>query len=298
MFSFSALMIGVALVVAGCGGGGGGGTVVVPTGFAFLGQQGKVFKETSLTSSTATSFGETGSGANQFGLIRNVLLDSSQRFLVADSDNHRIVRFDDFVGSNWTVYNTASGTGAVFSPYGLATDSAGRLYTCDFALGKVLRLDSISGTNPVSYGTLGSGTGKFNGPTDIAIGTDGKIYVADSLNARIVRLDDMTGAGFTSYAAQTRALALDSSNRIYYSDNLLGKVIRVDNITGANKVTSTTTFSGITDIKIDKTGGIVVVDNGNRVSRMDDMAGTNLQQVTSAGGTALSNAQSIAFYEP
>ena len=140
------------------------------------------------------TLGASGSGDKQFNCPAGVTVDASGHIYIADYNNHRIVRVDDMTGAGWTAVATAS------APYGVALDSAGRIYVGeDF---QIERLDDMSGAGRLSFGTHGSGMNQFGRASTICIDPAGRIYIADGwTNGRIVRIDDMTGKGWTTFGS-------------------------------------------------------------------------------------------------
>lgn len=109
---------------------------------------------------TPESFGSLGSGVNQFHGPSDVWIDSSDRIYIADSTNHRIVRFDDMTGAGWTTFNSFGAN--PINPNSICTDSQGRIYVG--ALG-IYRIDDMTGAGLVSYGT----TGQFGECLDVLV---------------------------------------------------------------------------------------------------------------------------------
>ena len=159
--------------------------------------------------------------------------------------------------------------------------------------------------------TFGSGSQKFNLPTKVAIDfTNNKMYVADSRNYRVLRFaypitsnnptaERIFGTG-TGGASQNQfynnvtAVAVyngtlwvcdQSGNRILKFNNAFSALTDAPNAdgilgqgSGANKYTTRTlgttdaTFSSPTDIFIDASGNMWVVDNSNsRVLKFNDV---------------------------
>jgi DNA-binding beta-propeller fold protein YncE len=56
------------------------------------------------------------------------------------------------------------------SPYGVALDPAGDIWTVDYNTNQVLEFNS-SGTKILTFGTTGGGPGQLFHPTVIAVGT-------------------------------------------------------------------------------------------------------------------------------
>src|SRR6201981_467104 len=178
-------------------------------------------------------------------------VDSSGRIYVADTYNSRIVRIDDFTGTNWTTFGTyGSGDLQFNNPSAISIDAAGRIYVMDTGNSRLVRMDDMNGTNwTVATTGVGSGVGQFaQYSTAVAFDANGLIYVADSGNSRIVRMNDLTGAGWTTLTqspvigsyifsfANPIGVAVDMAGRIYVADasNPTASVIRVDDMTGAN----------------------------------------------------------------
>ncbi len=145
----------------------------------------------------------------------DVAVDASGRLWVADTFNFRILRFDnaaskpnganadgvlgqpDFV--SLVGQTTADGMSA---PYGVATDTAGRLWVADTANDRVLRFDNAAAkpNGADADGVLGEPDfttraiqhGTPNGmaePAGVALDANGGLYVADNWNNRILVFD-------------------------------------------------------------------------------------------------------------
>jgi sugar lactone lactonase YvrE len=145
------------------------------------------------------------------------------------SNTGQILRSDDLNGTNLTSYGTqGSDVGQFYGAYGIAVDSAGRIYVADTYNGRIVRIDDMTGANWTSFGTYGSDVGQFNNPTAISVDSAGRIYVMDTGNNQLVRIDDMTGTNWTTFsglgsgdgqlAQYSTAVAFDSSGRIYIAD--------------------------------------------------------------------------------
>jgi sugar lactone lactonase YvrE len=115
-----------------------------------------------LETRTATAIlGELGSGPGQLNYPRGIAVDEAGNLFVADSENHRVVRF--------------SPSGESFS-WGDLCDLAGEIIPAGC-------------TDPDGDGPLPAGPGMFNSPWDIATDTRGRVYVADTWNHRIQVFD-------------------------------------------------------------------------------------------------------------
>lgn len=173
-------------------------------------------------------------------------------------------------------------------------------YVADYSFSRIIRVDDMSGTNELSFGSTGTGVNQFYGTSGIALDSSGRIYIGDMYNARIVRIDDMTGKNWTTFGTygsganqfsyQTSDIAIDSQGRIYVVDMGNGRIDRFDDMNGTNWVTLGTPGTGVNQfevpsgIALDSAGNIYVADQGNgRIVQMADMNGTNWTTLSPVG---------------
>ena len=145
-----------------------------------------------------------GNSSPDFNEPCGIAVDTKSRIYVADSLNHRIVRIDDSMGSEWISYGSkGSGVGHFNRPTGICLDAKARIYVADMLNHRIVRLNDMSGNGWVSYGTRGAAevdgeapSGKFARPVSVTLDDQERILVADMDNSRIVRMDDMQGRGW------------------------------------------------------------------------------------------------------
>lgn len=216
------------------------------------------------------------------------------------SDSEQILRSDDLMGTNQITYGSqGSGIGNFYGAYGIALDSAGRIYVADTYNCRVVRIDNMLGANWTTYPsnpTCGAGQGQFYDPSGIAVDSSGKIYVMDTGNSRLVGIDDMNGTNWTSFGsagsganqfASFASVAVDSANHIYVADTGNRRIVRMDDMKGTNWTVLTQsppvngvsyTFYSPVAVAVDAAGKIYVADNEYlqpAVVRVDDMTGAN-----------------------
>src|SRR6266478_6211403 len=203
------------------------------------------------------------------------------------SNSGQILRSDDLDGTNLISYGTqGSDVGQFYGAYGIALDSAGRIYVADTYNSRVVRIDDMNGTNWTSFGTSGSAVGQFMNPSGISLDSAGRIYVVDTGNKQIVRMDDMNGTNWTTltqspvinsyiYPLQSPVgVAVDAAGKIYIADAEYYQpaVIRVDDMMGANW---TSIYLGANstpqNIAVDSSGMVLVGGGGARI--VDNMVG-------------------------
>jgi len=200
------------------------------------------------------------------------------------SDSGQILRSDDLQGTNQI---TCCTQGGFYGAFGIALDSAGRIYIADTYNCRIVRIDDMTGKNWTTYGgTCGSAQGQFYDPQGIAVDSADRIYVMDTGNSRFIRIDNMNGTNWTTYGtvgsgvgqfSSFTSVALDSSGRIYIADAGNLRIVRIDDMFGTNW-TTLTGFTSPAAVALDSAGRIYIGDDGppaGAIIRVDDMTGAN-----------------------
>src|SRR6266403_1630295 len=221
------------------------------------------------------------------------------------SNSGQILRSDDLDGTNLISYGTqGSDVGQFYGAYGIALDSAGRIYVADTYNSRVVRIDDMNGTNWTTFGTSGSGVGQFMNPSSISVDSAGRIYVMDTGNNQLVRMDDLNGTNWTTmnaigsgvgqFAQYVAPVAFDASGRIYVADTGNKRIVRMDDMNGTNWTTLTQSpviyiyiysFGSPIGVAVDAAGRIYVADAYQpSVVRVDDMTGANWTSIGLGSG--------------
>lgn len=167
----------------------------------------RIVRVDDMEGSNWTTFGSSGSGANEFNRPIGVFVDTNGKIYVVDQVNSRIVRIDDMSGAGWTSLGTrGSGANQFASPAGIFVDSSGKIYVTDASIfennievvstNRIVRVNDMTGAGWTTFGNTGSGDNQFTQPAGIFVDTSGRIYIVDQFINRVVRVDDMAGAGW------------------------------------------------------------------------------------------------------
>ncbi|HET7088519.1 MAG TPA: flippase activity-associated protein Agl23 [Anaerolineae bacterium] len=153
--------------------------------------------------------GSAGSDEGQFVSPHGVAIAPNGSIYVADSNNHRVVKFDgdgrfvkafgtwsgeppngDFFNPDW---NPPPGT--FYEPWDVAAAPDGSVYVADLWNSRIQKFDE-DGNFVTMWGGFGDsgqaarGTeGRFYGPRGVAVGEDGLVYVSDTGNKRVQVFD-------------------------------------------------------------------------------------------------------------
>lgn len=233
------------------------------------------------------------------------------------SDSEQILRADDLLGTNQISFGSqGSGVGQFYGAYGIALDSAGRIYVADTYNSRIVRMDDMTGANWITFdASLSSCVTALSNPSGIAVDSKGRIYVMDTGNSRLIRIDDITGAGCVSFGtvgsgdkqfASFNSVAVDAvssvggSPRIYVADTGNKRLVRMDDMMGNGWTVLTQSppvngvsysFDSPVAVAVGSNGAIYVADSGPAVIRVDDMTGTNWTSIytSPAGSTGLNS---------
>ncbi len=131
-----------------------------------------------------------GSGPHQLNFPRNVAIAPDGSVYVADSGNHRIVKFDAQGNYVLSWGKKGQGPGEFNEPWGVAVDANGFVYVADTWNHRVQKFDGEGHfVTQWGYAAMTGGQltepGAFFGPRAIAIGKDGNVYVTDTGNKRV-----------------------------------------------------------------------------------------------------------------
>lgn len=216
-----------------------------------------------------------------------VALDpTTGKLFVADSENHRILRFAaadayktnaaaeavfgqaDFASREPNRGQPGASADSLFNPSSLCCDAQGRLWVCDFNNARVLRFDGASlkpsGTASADgvigqpdFATRTAATrqvadGGFENPGGIAIDAQGNLWVADLSIPKVTRFDDAAALG----------AAYDGASDAYFGKVEAGEFAVATSAEGFG--------SGPGGISLDAQGRLWVSDpTNNRVLRFD-----------------------------
>jgi|GEM_PF-2556703 prepilin-type N-terminal cleavage/methylation domain-containing protein len=257
-------------------------------------------EEFSQSGAYIASFGSTGETYNQMQEPSDLAIDSSGNVWVADADNNRLVEWSatgtplQQLPCSAAPCAASSSPGYYSSPGELVINGSGNILLLDEGNERVVKLSSTgtyisqfpcaSGACPAS-----STPGYFNGPNDLALDASGNIWVSDGGNNRV---EEFTSAGtyvassaFGSYGTNAgqfngpNKLAVDGSGNLLVIDfggNRVEKFSPAGSFisqfpscgTGSQACAWGATSSGMladpTDVTVDGSGNIWVVDNNNQ----------------------------------
>jgi tripartite motif-containing protein 71 len=120
----------------------------------------------------------------EFSYPGSVTADVYGNIYVADTNNHRIQKFDSNGVYVMKWGESGTGNGQFISPNGIAVDQAGNVYVVESWNNRIQKFDSDGGY-VTQWGEWGYGNGQFYNANGIAVDQAGNVYVLDSDQNRI-----------------------------------------------------------------------------------------------------------------
>lgn len=272
---------------------------------------------TNLTSGTTVAGGNgRGSALNQFNRAYGLYVDAAGNIWVADSYNHRVLKFaaGSTSATSGTIVAGGNGQGSAATqlsiPTDVAFDATGRMYVCDYGNNRVQRLPvgSTSATSATTVATAAAGHG-LNLPIGVYIDASDNLYVADQHNGRVVKYTPGSSATNGIEVAGVWGQGSAASNLLFYPNDMVidaaGNLLVCDyqnsrvqrfapgSTAGSNAVTVAGTAgygSGTYQFKfdnrfhLDAAGNMYVSDEGNdRIQKYGVNSSTTAIVVTTPG---------------
>jgi len=179
-----------------------------------------------------TTWGESGSLEGQFNFPKGVAVDSQGNVYMADSQNHRIQKFDS-EGEFIIAWGSPGEEPGQFSePWGIAVGGDDNVYVADTWNHRLQKFTADGefitywGVFQDTGGELLDPQGMFYGPRDIAIDAEGNLYVTDTGNKRVQKFDSEGnplgqwggGGADPGQFLEPVGIAVDAQGSIYVAD--------------------------------------------------------------------------------
>jgi uncharacterized protein (TIGR03437 family) len=239
-----------------------------------------------------------------------VAVDAAGNLYVADWGNSRVRKVANGVittvaGNGRESYGGDNGPAAsaqLYTPAGVAVDSAGNLYIADWGNSRVRKvangvITTVAGGGS-SLGDNGTATSaQLRFPSGVAVDLAGNLYIADTGNYRVREVSNgvittVAGNGTagssgdngpaTSAQFEPDGVAVDSSGNFYIVDADNGRIRRVSNgviatvagngassYSGDNGPATSAQFDTPTGVAVDSAGNLYIADmNNNRIRKI------------------------------
>jgi hypothetical protein len=185
--------------------------------------------------------------------------------------------------SGYPIQNYLAAGGSLGTPYDIAVDNSGNLYTVGFTGNIVYRHNLSSGTQ----GILTTG---LNSPAGITIGPNGNLFITNQATSDVVEVDISTGAILSTFVSpgagglsQPYGLTFGPDGHLYVVSAGNDSVLKFDGVTGASLGTFVPSgsggLSGPRQLLFDIEGNLLVTSfNTDQVLRYSGTSGASLGQ--------------------
>ena len=184
---------------------------------------------------TVAGGNEFGSAANQLYWPRDIIIDASGNYYIADAQNNRIQKWEPGATEGTTIaggnVDWGDASNQLYRPYGIALDASGNLYIADTENHRIQKWEpgASEGTTVAGGNSYGSAANQLKYPYRFTFDSSGNLYIADTYNHRIQKWapgasEGTTVAGGNSYGSAANQLhypngiTFDASGNLYISD--------------------------------------------------------------------------------
>jgi hypothetical protein len=184
--------------------------------------------------------------------------------------------------------------GSLKTPSQITTDTMGNVYVADAGYPSVMEYPAGSGTaaTPVTIGT------GLTAPTGVAVDGNGDVFIADSSNVYEVPFGPtaLNAAGQLTLVSGLGAnlrLAADGLGHLYVADPANARVVDLSNLNGSlgsfgqSEVFLTTGFTAPSDVAVDSSNNLYVIDGANLFEISNGVQTTLLSTLDNATGVAV-----------
>jgi uncharacterized protein (TIGR03437 family) len=220
---------------------------------------------------------KAGATASTLNAPRGVAVDPDGNLWVADTGNHRVLRFAAAASSNGSsgadvvigqadFFSASSNQGgadatasSLYVPWGLAFDANGSLYVADYGNGRILKYSPPFGASAQAASAVfgqrdfasrsiprQATVSSLQGPVGVAVDDRGNVYAATALDNRVLVFPSTAAGGG---GAQ---MVLGQSDFTTTTPN-----------SGSYPMASPNGLAAPADVKVDAAGNVVIADTGN-----------------------------------
>jgi len=240
-----------------------------------------------------------------------VAVDSAGNLYIADTGYSRVRKVANGVittvaGGGATLGDNGPATSAqLYSPKGVAVDSAGNLYIADTYNQRIRKVSNGVITTVAGTGTHGPSSGDNSpatsaslfSPTGVAVDSAGNLYIADTGNSRVRKVSNgvittVAGTGGYGFSGDNglatsaevfnpEGIAVDAAGNLYIADTLDNRIRKVSNgvittvggngtygFSGDYAPATSSQLSRPTGVAVDSAGNVYVADRDNNRIRV------------------------------
>jgi len=230
-----------------------------------------------------------------------IALDKQGNMYIADEWSRCIIKLDSNGNFIKRIGKKIKYEGHEMLPANVTVDDNGNIYVTDTLYNRALKLDSSGNLLCLWKGKYGSSNLEISDPNGITV-FNNNVYICDTHNMRVLKFST-SGRYITEYGKKslgrdfnTEEIDFDKEGNMYVIEHSgISKISSEGNLIASWENFGPDRFMDISDVYVDSSGNIFVVDSNNKYIIKLDSNGNYMEHFVFSGKTEISTPRKFAI---